>query len=348
MYPYPYQPGGSPAPNFPGNPGAPGAPAWRPDPYREELFRAQTAEQRILRRRSSWTGWAVLASLLLLNVLFTGCFLLLPTAENSAAYFMEVTFAYTISFALSALLLTKALNMPLDAALPMQKTGVLTAIAAVLFGAAACNLANYPANIVAMLLDSAGLSGAVPEYGVDGSALTSVFLVLASCVVPALVEEFLYRGVILRALMRFGTGFAILTSSLLFALMHGNLSQIIFAFPLGLLFAILVVRTGNLWITIVVHFLNNFLSSLYLIVSATAGTQAADLYSTIFPPVLWVLGAVGLAYLLIHSRGTFFRLSPPRTLLPHSMKASGFFGNPGIILFLCYTAFSCVLYLISS
>ena len=165
---------------------------------------------------------------------------------------------------------------------------------------------------------------------------------------PALVEEFLYRGVILRALMRFGTGFAILTSSLLFALMHGNLSQIIFAFPLGLLFAILVVRTGNLWITIVVHFLNNFLSSLYLIVSATAGTQAAELYSTIFPPVLWVLGAVGLAYLLIHSRGTFFRLSPPRTLLPNSMKASGFFGNPGVILFLCYTAFSCVLYLIPS
>lgn len=346
MYPYPYQPGGAPAPNVPNMPGAPGMPAWRPDPYREELFRAQAAEQRVLRRRSSWAGWAVLASLLLLNLLFTGCFLLLPTAENSAAYFLQVTFSYTISFALAALLLAKALHMPLDAALPMQKTGILTAVAAVFFGVAACNLSNYPANVVAMLLDSAGLSGDVPSYGVDGSPLTSVLLIVSSCVVPALVEEFLYRGVILRALMRFGTGFAIVMSALLFALMHGNLSQIVFAFPLGLLFALLVVRTGNLWITIIVHFLNNLLSSLYLIVEAAAGTQAAELYGTIFPPVLWVLGALGLGILLVRSKKTFFRLSPPRTLLPISKKVSGFFGNPGIILFLCYTAFSCVVYLI--
>ena len=171
-------------------------------------------------------------------------------------------------------------------------------------------------------------------------------LVVSSCVVPALVEEFLFRGVILRSLMRFGTGFAIVASSLLFALMHGNISQIVFAFPLGLLFAYLIVRTGNLWITIAIHFINNLLSSLYLILAAVYGTAAADLYSIVFPIVLWVLGGLSLVVLLVRTRGSFFRLSPPRTLLDNSAKLSAFVLNPGVLLFLAYTIFSCVVYLI--
>ena len=274
------------------------------------------------------------------------CYLVLPAAENSAGYYFEVTFAYTTGFSLAAILLARALRMPLNAALPMQKTGVLTAAAAVLFGSAACNLANYPANIVATMLESAGLSGSVPSYQVDSSPLACVMLVVSSCVVPALVEEFLFRGVILRSLMRFGTGFAIVASSLLFALMHGNISQIVFAFPLGLLFAYLIVRTGNLWITIAIHFINNLLSSLYLILAAVYGTAAADLYSIVFPIVLWVLGGLSLVVLLVRTRGSFFRLSPPRTLLDNSAKLSAFVLNPGVLLFLAYTIFSCVVYLI--
>lgn len=355
MYPDPYQTPASGTPDTSGHAGdsaapnaaAPGRPRFFPsDPYRAELARACGTEQKLLRRRCSWAGWATLASLILLQIFYTMCYLVLPAAENSAGYYFEVTFAYTAGFSLAAILLTRALHMPLNAALPMQKTGVLTAAAAVLFGAAACNLANYPANIIATLLESAGLSGSVPSYQVDSSPLACVMLVVSSCVVPALVEEFLFRGVILRSLMRFGTGFAIVASSLLFALMHGNISQIVFAFPLGLLFAYLIVRTGNLWITIAIHFINNLLSSLYLILAAVYGTAAADLYSIVFPIVLWVLGGLSLVVLLVRTRGSFFRLSPPRTLLDNSAKLSAFVLNPGVLLFLAYTIFSCVVYLI--
>lgn len=342
--PYTAAPAGGPASPYAA---APGRPRFFPaDPYRAELARACGTEQKLLRRRCSWAGWATLASLILLQIFYTMCYLVLPAAENSAGYYFEVTFAYTAGFSLAAILLTRALHMPLNAALPMQKTGVLTAVAAVLFGSAACNLANYPANIVATLLESAGLSGSVPSYQVDSSPLACVMLVVSSCVVPALVEEFLFRGVILRSLMRFGTGFAIVASSLLFALMHGNISQIVFAFPLGLLFAYLIVRTGNLWITIAIHFINNLLSSLYLILAAVYGTAAADLYSIVFPIVLWVLGGLSLVVLLVRTRGSFFRLSPPRTLLDNSAKLSAFVLNPGVLLFLAYTIFSCVVYLI--
>lgn len=325
----------------------PAPPYPAPDPYRSELARACAAEKKLLRRRCSWGGWATLAALLLTSMLFTAAALLCPAPENSAAMFCEYSFAYVVGFAAPALLLARALSMPLSAALPMQRVGVPTAIAAVVFGTAACNLANYPANLFAILLDGLGLSGEVPSYTLDGSPDAAFFLILSSCVIPALVEEFLFRGVMLRSLMRFGTGFAVVASSMLFALMHGNVTQILFAFPLGLLFSYFIVRTGNLWITIAIHFLNNLLASLYLVIESTAGAAAAELYSSVFPPVLWILGLAMLPLLCRRSCG-FFRLQAKPSLLAAREKAGALFGNPGVIVFLCYTALSCVLFLIPS
>ena len=351
MYPYSTQPNQTGAPGFSevqsifGTAVIPPRPL-PPNPYLNELRETREREKKLLRRRCSWAGWATLAALVLMQIFYTMCYLILPAADNSAGYYFEVTFAYTAGFALPALLLSRALRMPLNAALPMQKTGVLTAVAAVFFGAAACNLANYPANIVAVLLESIGLSGTTPGYAVDASPLAGTLFVVAVCVVPALVEEFLFRGVILRALMRFGTGFAIVTSALLFALMHGNVSQIIFAFPLGLLFAYLIVRTGNLWITVAIHFINNLLSCVYLLLEASFGAQAAESYAAVFPFVLWALGGLSFVYLLAGTRGAFFRLSPPRTLLDGSEKVQALFLNPGVLVFLAYTVVSCVLFLV--
>ena len=185
MYPYSTQPNQTGAPGFSevqsifGTAVIPPRPL-PPNPYLNELRETREREKKLLRRRCSWAGWATLAALVLMQIFYTMCYLILPAADNSAGYYFEVTFAYTAGFALPALLLSRALRMPLNAALPMQKTGVLTAVAAVFFGAAACNLANYPANIVAVLLESIGLSGTTPGYAVDASPLAGTDLLLCA------------------------------------------------------------------------------------------------------------------------------------------------------------------------
>ena len=333
--------GGQPyRPPFAGSP-------WQGDPYAQDLARARFSETKLMRRRCSWAAWAVLLTILFMNVVAAALVTLVPSTTSSPAYYFIVSFSYVVSFALGALLLARALHMPLQAALPMQRLPVLTAVSAVFVGTALCNVTNYPTNLVSLLLESLGLSGTAPSYAVDSSPLSSGLLLLSTCVIPALVEEFLFRGVILRSLMRFGAGTAILISAFLFALMHGNVAQIVFAFPLGVLFALFVVRTGNIWITIAIHFLNNLFSSLYLVIEAAAGMDAVNVYSMLFPPILWVLGIAGLLYLLLRSRGTFFRLPAAPALLAPGQKGSALFGNPGMILFLCFTAVSCVLYLVS-
>lgn len=83
-------------------------------------------------------------------------------------------------------------------------------------------------------------------------------------------EESLFRGVILTTLKRYGTIIAVLFSSLLFSLVHITnlmagfslnyiLTQLYVAFSLGVLFAALRIRTGTIWLVILLHSLIDFL-----------------------------------------------------------------------------------------
>lgn len=81
--------------------------------------------------------------------------------------------------------------------------------------------------------------------------------ILGTAVVPALVEEFAVRGVIMQSLRKYGDVLAIAVSAVLFALLHGNMVQAPFALILGCVLGWLVVVTDSLWTGIAVHFMNN-------------------------------------------------------------------------------------------
>ena len=74
-------------------------------------------------------------------------------------------------------------------------------------------------------------------------------------IVPALMEEYIYRGVIYRSIRQKRQ--AILLSAFLFAMMHLNFNQMSYAFVMGILFAVLVDKTDNLSVAIMVHMLFN-------------------------------------------------------------------------------------------
>ena len=77
---------------------------------------------------------------------------------------------------------------------------------------------------------------------------------------PAIVEEGFYRGVMLRGLGQFGKGFAVIVSSLCFALMHGSVEQMLLQFILGLAIGSVVMLTGNFFLGCFMHFMNNLAS----------------------------------------------------------------------------------------
>lgn len=105
------------------------------------------------------------------------------------------------------------------------------------------------------------------SYSPEKPFLSGV-LVLYSCLIAPVLEEVIFRGYILRLLQRFGSGFAILFSALLFAIYHFDLTQFLSAFVLGCLFGYLAVREGSVSAVVVIHMLNNVIAVLLSTISS--------------------------------------------------------------------------------
>ncbi len=83
--------------------------------------------------------------------------------------------------------------------------------------------------------------------------------VLYISLVAPFLEEVLCRGFILNTLKKSMTPpHAIFISALLFALIHGNLYQIVFTLPLGILMAWLAHRFDSIWPSVMTHIAFNF------------------------------------------------------------------------------------------
>lgn len=113
-----------------------------------------------------------------------------------------------------------------------------------------------------------------------GSAATLALRIPMALLVVSLgplVEELLFRGALLSALLRrVGTGWAIALSSLLFACVHlPDLGFLWYAVPnLALLAAVLAwlrLRSGSLWPAVVAHGVNNLLAVVAWFVMSSTG-----------------------------------------------------------------------------
>lgn len=110
-------------------------------------------------------------------------------------------------------------------------------------------IASY-INAVSMLFVQNTVASTLAEA--EGHFLESI---LVYGILPAVVEEAMFRGCIYRGIKR--KGIAIVISALTFALLHMNFNQMSYAFVMGLLFAAFFMVTDNLSVPIAVHLLFN-------------------------------------------------------------------------------------------
>lgn len=116
---------------------------------------------------------------------------------------------------------------------------------------------------------------------------------LSICIFAPLVEELVFRGAILRALLQ---GFsrhwvAIVCSALLFALIHMNPAQMPHAFCLGLLLGWMYYRTRSVIPGIMVHWVNNTVAyAVCNIFPNAADMRLIDLYNGSYTRVAIAVG----------------------------------------------------------
>lgn len=85
-----------------------------------------------------------------------------------------------------------------------------------------------------------------------------------SCILPGFCEEFLHRGILLHANKKHAnTKTCLIISSILFGLMHLNIKQFFYAAILGVLIGYVALVADSIIPTIIIHFMNNFLSNYF-------------------------------------------------------------------------------------
>lgn len=78
-------------------------------------------------------------------------------------------------------------------------------------------------------------------------------LVLPKNYVQGLAEEITFRGLLQGAYMRESVAYSILLSSIYFAIIHMNISAVLYAFFCGCIFALIRIATNNLIYPMIMH-----------------------------------------------------------------------------------------------
>lgn len=174
--------------------------------------------------------------------------------------------------------------------------------------------------IVTVLLHAAlktiDISLTTNNYGLQDNFVFNSLLILLVCIVGPISEELIFRGIILSSLKRFGTTFAVLTTSLLFALIHRNFIQGIPTFFLSLFLCYIVLKTNSIYSGIAIHIINNTFAMIMNFAQDHANM------TNVFSIIVLFLLLFSIIYAIIkRKRIASFIFSK------HETKVRSFFGN---------------------
>ena len=244
-------------------------------PVNEEEY---LAAQRKQKEKRALRGKCISTGLLCLISLFAFTFLALILSEVISTVFDGTPMLYSdrlslipdmvlnslvslIGFGVVAVIFCKATKTDLSEILPSEKISFKKLVGVVAIGFTVCISANYIAQLFSIDLSIFGLETMYSDMKTGSTSfLEHIIYIISVSIVPAVTEELVYRGCVMGRLRKFGDGFALVTSALLFGMMHGNFTQAPFAFVVGLATGWAVIYTNSIFPAMIIHGLNNLMS----------------------------------------------------------------------------------------
>ncbi len=106
-----------------------------------------------------------------------------------------------------------------------------------------------------------GLAYNATKSFIPGSGFDIVFNVLFICLLPALFEELLFRGIVLtRYEEMYGTVKSIMMCGVVFAFLHGNITTFIPQFIVGVYLSFVVIKFNSIYYGMIAHFVHNIIT----------------------------------------------------------------------------------------
>ena len=246
----------------------------------------------------------------------------------------------TLMFSVPFIIVFKANRISISETVPLGKPKKGNRLAMFFIGLSLCAFANIANSYAGYFFSSFGINYNV-DYGENPSGIFGFLLsFLATAVVPAFMEEFACRGLIMGILRKYGDGFAVLMTAAVFGLMHGNFDQMPFAFMVGLALGYIVVQTNSLWIAVAVHAANNFVSVAF---TYLLSPLSADIQNLIYSLYLMAALGIGIAAAAVSGK-KILSFSPETTESSFSKKCRWFISSPVIIIFAVVCVLQSLLY----
>ncbi len=178
---------------------------------------------------------------------------------------------------------------------------------------------NLPINLILEQSDSA-----VPTSIFD--LLMAVFVVAA---IPAVFEEFLFRGIVYGVMKEFNTKAAMLFTTFMFALMHGSLAGLLGYLFLGWASITILRCTGSLYACMAFHFTNNVTALLLSWFSSTLFYLPAE---TIW---LFIVGILVAIVTLVLIKGFTSQAKPTELIKTSVLLEQSIVSLPILLCILC-------------
>ncbi len=334
---------------FSGNPFNPNV-VFVPVPTKSEL------EKKEIRKKAATVG---ISCLIMMGVtffwatVFSAVFSLLGFTQGDISGFLSDAYVLQIiqialssfMFTLPFILVYKIAGYNISETVLLGKPEKKSALPLVLIGVGFCSFANIAVSMAGSLFEQFGIdydvSFAENPKGIIGFILSFI----ATAIVPALVEEFACRGLILGSLKKFGEGFAVIVSAAVFGLMHGNFQQIPFAFLVGLILGFITVKSGSIWLACLVHSLNNCISVFMDYALGGLSTMTQNIIYNAYLMVAMLAAIVGICILHLKENSTLtFKKSDNECSEVEKFK--WFFTAPLIIIFIIVCFAQSLLYFI--
>lgn len=123
---------------------------------------------------------------------------------------------------------------------------------------------------------------------------------LGSALITPFLEELLHRGVVYGRLRRMcGKWSAVFLSALIFAILHFNIVQFIYAFLLGIVLALFVENSGRIYPAVIAHMAANGIAVIRTETGFLAGTVDGSLFAWGVSFALLIVGLCGTIALCI-------------------------------------------------
>lgn len=179
--------------------------------------------------------------------------------ESWASFLQIIIPMHILGFGLLLLLTSKMPKVKLE----KKKLGFGKFIICVFIGAGIC-----AAGMVVGLIFHFALTLPFGVNANDSSALSNLMMssdafwrILTVGICAPVVEELIFRKLIIDRMAKYGEFVAIIMSGLMFGIFHGNFQQAFFATGLGMFWAFIYLKTGKIWYTIAMHMTINLATS---------------------------------------------------------------------------------------